>query len=115
LRVSPSSEDRISSALTSGSVLETGIVHPALATGAALLPGWTSTNMSFSPVLGRSSAVALVWMRFLYWGSIWSWTIATPFLSETLPISPTCTPDTRTDWPWPGVTACAVENSALSV
>ncbi len=71
--------------------------------------------MSLSPVLGRSSAVALVWMRFRYLGSSSICTIATPFLSETLPISPTCTPETRTDWPWPGVTAWAVENSALSV
>ena len=28
-------------------------------------------------------------------------------------MSPTRTPDTRTVWPWPGVTACAVANSAL--
>ena len=30
-------------------------------------------------------------------------------------ILPTCTPATRTDWPWPGVTAWASENSAFSV
>ena len=72
-------------------------------------------NMSLSPVLGRSSAVALVWTTPWYWGSRFIWTTATPFLSETLPISPTWTPEMRTDWPWPGVTACAVENSALSV
>ena len=54
-------------------------------------------------------------MRFLYVGSICICTIATPFLRVTLPISPIWTPEMRTDWPWPGVTAWAVENSALSV
>ena len=42
-------------------------------------------------------------------------TTASPFSSLTAPMSPICTPETRTDWPCPGVTACAVENSALSV
>ncbi len=30
-------------------------------------------------------------------------------------MSPTRTPDTRTVWPWPAITACAVWNSAFSV
>ena len=72
-------------------------------------------NMSFKPVRGRSSAVAFWWMRCLYFWSICSVTTATPFSSLTPPISPICTPETRTDWPWPGVTACAVENSAFIV
>ena len=42
-------------------------------------------------------------------------TTAIPFFSVTPPMSPICTPETRTDWPWPGATACAVENSALIV
>ena len=71
--------------------------------------------MSFSPVRGRSSAVASVWIRCLYLSSICIETTAIPFWSLTPPISPICTPETRTVWPWPGVTACAVENSALSV
>jgi hypothetical protein len=33
-------------------------------------------------------------------------------LSVTSPISPTSTPATVTVWPWPGVTDCAVLNSA---
>ena len=34
--------------------------------------------------------------------------IAWPFSSRTLEMSPTRTPETRTVWPWPGVTACPV-------
>ena len=72
-------------------------------------------NMSFSAVFGRSSAVASSRMRSLYFGSMSSVTIARPSFSSTLPTSPIFTPETRTVWPWPGVTACAVENSALSL
>ena len=71
--------------------------------------------MSFSPVRGRSSAVASVWIRCLYFWSICICTTAIPFCSVTSPISPIWTPETRTVWPWPGVTACAVENSAFIV
>jgi hypothetical protein len=42
-------------------------------------------------------------------------TTARPFTRSTLEISPTLTPAMSTLWPWPGVTACAVENWALSV
>ena len=55
--MSESSEARISSGLTSGSVLETGRVHPRLASGARSVPGSSSMNMSLSPVLGRSRRV----------------------------------------------------------
>ena len=81
----------------SGFVLATGIVNPALATGAVPRPGASSMNMSLSAVLGRSSAVQLVWIRLLYWGSICSWTVAIPLLRLTPPTSPICTPETRTD------------------
>ena len=70
--------------------------------------------MSLSPVLGRSSAVASVWTRSLYSGSRESVTTAWPSFSPTLVMSPTRTPETRTVWPWPGVTAWAVENAACS-
>ena len=80
----------------SGSVLRTGIVQFARATGAALFPGLTSKNMSLSPVFGRSKAVASVWMRCLYCGSMSIETIARPFLSDTPPMSPIRTPATRT-------------------
>ena len=50
----------------------------------------------------------------LYCGSMSMRTIARPFLSSTAPMSPMRTPDTRTVWPWPAITACAVWNSALS-
>ncbi len=70
--------------------------------------------MSFSPVFGRSSAVALVWTRSLYSRSMSIWITARPSLSSTPPMSPMRTPETRTVWPWPATTAWAVENSALS-
>ena len=38
---------------------------------------------------------------------------ALPSLSSTFEISPTSTPAMFTVWPWPGVTACAVDMSAL--
>ena len=112
--MSVSSTDSTSSGLTSGCVAGIGIVKPRLATGASPPPGCRSMNMSFSPVLGRSSAVALVWTRSLYWGSTSILITARPFFSSTPPMSPMRTPDTRTVWPWPATTACAVENSALS-
>ena len=55
--------------------------------------------MSFRPVLGRSSAVASVWIRCLYFWSMSILTTAVPFFSVTPPISPICTPETRTVWP----------------
>jgi hypothetical protein len=70
--------------------------------------------MSFRPVLGRSSARASVRTMPSYSGSITSSTTARPSRSSTSPMSPIRTPDTRTVWPWPAVTAWAVENSAFS-
>ena len=70
--------------------------------------------MSLRPVLGRSSAVAFVWTRSLYSWSMSILITARPSLSSTPPMSPMRTPATRTVWPWPATTACAVENSALS-
>jgi hypothetical protein len=113
--VSVSSAEKISSGLMSASVFRIGSVQFALAAGALLLPGLISTNMSFSPVLGRSSAVASVWMRPLYSGSMSIDTMARPFFSDTPPMSPIRTPATRTVCPWPATTACAVASSALSL
>ena len=42
-------------------------------------------------------------------------TTAIPSRSCTSPMSPICTPETRTVCPWAGATACAVENSASIV
>ena len=98
----------------SGSVLPIGIVKPGSATGALSEPGSSSMNMSFRPVLGRSSAFASVWTKPLYSASTSMVTTATPSSSSVSAMSPTRTPETRTVWPWPGVTACAVENSAFS-
>ena len=78
-------------------MFDTGIVKPGLAAGDAVVPGLSSMNMSFKPVRGRSSAVAFWWIRCLYFWLICSVTIAMPFSSLTPPISPTCTPETRTD------------------
>ena len=111
--MSSSRTEKISSGLTSGSVLRTGTVQPAFARGARSVPGSSSMNMSFSPVFGRSSALASVWTKPLYSGSRSIVTTARPSFRSTFVMSPTRTPDTRTVWPWPGVTACAVANSAL--
>ena len=70
--------------------------------------------MSLRPVLGRSSARASVRTMPSYSGSMTISTSARPSRSSTLPMSPIRTPDTRTVWPCPAVTACAVENSAFS-
>ncbi len=99
----------------SGSVFWTGSMNPSLTAGAPLLPGLSSTNMSFSPVLGRRSAVASVWIIDLYCGSTSMVTIAWPLRRSTLLMSPIRTPEMRTVWPWPGVTACAVAKAALSL
>ena len=74
-------------------------------------------NMSFSPVRGRSCAVASDRTCSL-WLSIMSRsraivTTATPFFGSTPVIFPTSTPATRTVCPWPGITAWASENSAF--
>ncbi len=84
--MSASSEASISSGLTSGLVFDTGIVKPGFATGALLVPGFSSMNMSWSPVRGRASAVASVWIRCLYLSSICIDTYAIPFFSVIPPI-----------------------------
>ncbi len=111
--MSASSSARISSGLTSGAVEEIGTVKSSSAAGASDVPGSRSMNMSLSPVLGRSSAVASVRIMLSYSGSMTISTTALPSSSSTAPMSPIRTPATRTVWPWPGVTACAVANSAL--
>ena len=68
--------------------------------------------MSLSPVLERSSAVASRWTRSLNAGSISSVTTARPSSSLTGPMAPIVTPATRTDWPWPGCTAWALDSTA---
>ena len=113
--MSLSSADSTSSGLTSGRVLLIGIVKPFLTAGALDVPGLTSMNMSLSPVLERSSAVASSRRKLVsYSASMSRPTIARPSLSVTDPMSPILTPATRTVCPWPGVTAWAVENSALT-
>jgi hypothetical protein len=111
--VSPSSDDQISSGLTSGAVAAIGIVNSSRASGASALPGSRSMNMSFRPVLGRSSAVASVLTIPRYSASMSMRTIARPSLSSTSPMSPIRTPATRTVCPCPAITDCAVENSAF--
>ena len=76
--MSESSVERISSGLTSGLVASTGIVQFSFATGAPSLPGSSWMNMSFRPVLGRSSAVASVWTMSLYLRSMSMRTTARP-------------------------------------
>ena len=112
--MSVSSAERISSGLMSGEVFATGIVAPDLSAGPCA-PGSSSTNMSLRPVRGRRRADASGWSG-IFFGHFLSSSIVTtaaPFLRSTPVILPTCTPAIRTDWPWPGVTACPVEKTAL--
>ncbi len=71
--------------------------------------------MSSSPVRGRISAVQFRRIRPSYFLSMLIFTMPSPFFRVTPLMSPTCTPEMRTLWPWPGVTACAVWKSALRV
>ena len=103
---------RISSRLTSGSVWPIGIRWPSSqlaglrrARRRARRPcpsgrSWAAAASLASGRPGRSSS------------SSFSVTIARPSSSRTPEISPTSTPATSTVWPWPGVTAWAVESSA---
>jgi hypothetical protein len=69
--------------------------------------------MSFNPVFGRRSIVASSRRSPSYFLSISRFTTACPSSSSTGPIAPIRTPATRTNWPWPGVTACAVGSSTF--
>jgi hypothetical protein len=99
--------------LTSGSVWLIGMTSPSCSGPALRVPGLSSATMSFRPVFGRSSTVALRYTRS-YLGSIRSVTSALPSRSSTFEISPIATPATFTVWPCPGVTACAVAIWALT-
>ena len=79
--------------MTSGEVALIGTVKPSSAAGAASLPGSRSMNMSFRPVLGRSSALASCRIMPSYSGSMTISTTALPSTSSTSPMSPTRTPD----------------------
>ena len=70
--------------------------------------------MSWRPVRGRRSTVASSWISGAYCCSTSIVTTAWPSTSSTSEMSPALTPEMFTVWPWPGVTACAVESSALS-
>ena len=111
--MSPSSEARIWSGCTFGSVCESGIVEPS-SSGSPFVPGSISIVMSWRPVRGRSSTVASARISGAYSSSTSIVTTALPSSSSTSEMSPTLTPAMFTVWPWPGVTACAVESSALS-
>ena len=78
------------------------------------VPGSSSIVMSWRPVRGRSSTVASSWISSAYSLLDRIVTTARPSSSSTSVMSPTLTPAMFTVWPWPGVTACAVSNSALS-
>ena len=67
--------------------------------------------MSLRPVRGRSSTLASRRTMSAYSGSTSMRTRARPPLSSTLPMSPMRMPDTRTVWPWPGVTPWALGSS----
>ena len=70
--------------------------------------------MSWSPVRGRSSTVESERTSGANSSSTSIVTTALPSTSSTSEMSPALTPAMFTVWPWPGVTACAVESSALT-
>ena len=113
-RVSASRVERIWSGWTLGSVCASGIVEPCGGV-LPLFPGSTSITMSFKPVFGRSSRVASEWIRSAYLGSMSISTTATPSSRLTPPTLPTWIPAMSIACPWPGVTACAVVNSAFTL
>ncbi len=111
--VSPSSEARIWSGCTFGWELARGSVVPSF-TGWPAVPGSISIVMSCSPVRGRSSRVASGWMSAAYLLSTSIVTTARPLSRFTLDTVPTLIPPMVICCPCPGVTAWALENSALS-
>ena len=111
--MSPSSVARISSGWTLGSVWDSGIVAPS-SSGSPFLPASISIVMSCRPVRGRSSTVESERRSGAYCSSTSIVTTALPFTSSTSEMSPALTPAMFTVWPWPGVTAWAVDSSALS-
>ncbi len=110
-RVSLSRLPRKASRLVFGSVWARVNLAPS-STCFLPLPGSTSTIMSLRPVFGRSRKLALGWISGMYCGSIAMPTSAWPSSRSTEVTLPTWIPAMSTAWPWPGVTACAVENSA---
>ena len=56
--------------------------------------------------------MALGWISCMYFGSMSIPTTAWPSSRSTEVTLPIWIPAMSTDWPWPGVTACAVANSA---
>jgi hypothetical protein len=112
VRVSASRLARISSKLTSGSVDALLSVSPSFSSGPLSgVPGSSSTIMSFSPVLGRSSSVASGRTRAKR-RSMSSVSTAAPSSSRTPAISPTRTPEIVTAWPCPGSTPAALVKRA---
>jgi len=69
------------------------------------------TPTSAGTVFGRRSPVQFSRTSPSCSGSMSKVRIARPCSSSTLEMSPIRTPETRTVWPWPGVTACPVENA----
>ncbi len=117
VRVSASSESSSSSESVGTVVCPTGIVPFWGMIPASGVPGSTSISMSFSGVLGNSTADAL---RYSLCGAgSWEgfssmWMIAWPSDSDVPVISPTLTPATLTGSPSPGTTPAAVWKRPLT-
>jgi hypothetical protein len=81
------------------------------------VPGSISIVMSLSGVRGRTTTCASVLTSRCgsSLASIAIETSARPSRSSTLETSPTRTPATVADWPWPGVSAWPVGSSTFSV
>jgi hypothetical protein len=113
-RVSASSADSSSSESIGTSVRAIGMIPSRGMGRPGGRPGKMSTCMSFSGVLGRSTARAFVYTRGSTAGSISIETIARPSRSSLPTTVPTFTPATLTGCPSPGVTAPALANSTRS-
>jgi hypothetical protein len=113
-RVSASSAASSSSESIGTSVRATGMIPSRGIGRPGGRPGKMSTCMSFSGVLGRSTARAFVYTRSSRAGSISIETTARPSRNSVPVTVPTFTPATFTGCPSPGVTAPAFANSARS-
>ena len=87
---------------------------PCGSTPADWLPGAMLISMSLSGVFGTRSALAFLYSRGIFEGSMSMWMIPCPLTSEVPVISPTWTPATLTGSPSPGTTAAAVGNAPLT-
>ena len=112
--MSASSAARISSRLTSGAVLATGIVSPS-----SYSPGALGARVELEEHVLEPGRRAHQDRRVAVDRQVLAVDLEGDHADAVLDARPSATspirtPATRIVWPWPGTTACAVSNSALS-